>query len=86
MEPDEVIVVANSSVDGSVELARYYMKTEAYVAALNRARASLEQYNGAASNNESLQIMIEAYEGLGMLELAADTQRVLDKNTRVSPN
>ena len=67
-------------------VARYYMKTEAYVAALNRARTSLEQYNGAASNNESLQIMIEAYEGLGMLELAADTQRILDKNTRVSPN
>lgn len=67
-------------------VARYYMKTEAYVAALNRARNSLEQYNGAASNNESLRIMIAAYEGLGMLELAADTQRILDKNARPSPN
>ena len=67
-------------------VARYYIKTEAYVAALNRAQNSLEQYNGATSNNESLRIMIQAYEGLGMLELAADTQRVLDKNARVSAN
>lgn len=64
-------------------VARYYIKTEAYVAALNRAQSALEQYNGADSNVESLRIMIQAYEGLGMLELASDTQRILDKNTRM---
>jgi outer membrane protein assembly factor BamD len=67
-------------------VARYYMKIEAYVAALNRAKSALEQYNGADSNNESLEIMIQAYEGMGMLELAADTRRILDKNTQVSAN
>jgi len=61
-------------------VARFYLERDAYVAALNRAKAALEQYNGAESGAESLQIMIEAYEGLGMTELADDTRRVLQKN------
>ena len=61
-------------------VARFYLEREAYVAALNRAKTALEQYNGAESGAESLHIMIEAYEGLGMTELAEDTRRVLQKN------
>ena len=61
-------------------VARYYLKRGAYIAALNRAKGALEEYNGANSGNESLEIMIEAYEGLGMTELAADTQQVLESN------
>jgi outer membrane protein assembly factor BamD len=61
-------------------VARYYLRRGAYVAALNRAKGALEEYNGANSGNESLEIMIEAYEGLGMTELAADTRQVLESN------
>ena len=53
---------------------------DAYVAALNRAQGALEQYNGASGNRRSLEIMIGAYEGLGMEKLAADTRRVLRSN------
>ncbi|MBT8077173.1 MAG: outer membrane protein assembly factor BamD, partial [Gammaproteobacteria bacterium] len=61
-------------------VARYYIKQRAYVAALNRAKTALEEYQGSDSSQESLQIMVRAYEGLGMMELAADTRRVLDTN------
>lgn len=61
-------------------VADYYLRRGAYVAALNRAMTSLEQFNGAASNEESLKIMIRAYEELGMTDLAADTRRVLASN------
>lgn len=61
-------------------VARYYIKIGAYIAALNRAKGAIEQYNGADSTQESLQLMIVAYEGLGMHELARDTQRVLERN------
>ena len=61
-------------------VARYYLDRGAYVAALNRAKGALEEYNGAESGDESLTIMIEAYEGLGMDELAADTRQVLQSN------
>lgn len=61
-------------------VADYYMRRGAYVAALNRAKGSLENYNGAPGNVRSLQIMAAAYEKLGMHELAADTRRVLQAN------
>ena len=61
-------------------VADYYLRRGAYVAALNRAKGALEEYNGAEGNARSLQIMAEAYEELGMLDLAADTRRVLDAN------
>ena len=66
-------------------VARFYLEREAYVAALNRAKTALEQYHGANSGEESLQIMIEAYEGLGMKQLADDTRRVLQKNFSDEP-
>ncbi len=59
-------------------VADYYLRRGAYVAALNRAKDALERYNGAPGNKESLEIMIKAYEGLGMTELAADVRRVRD--------
>ena len=61
-------------------VARFYLERGAYVAALNRAKNAIEQYNGADSGRESLTIMAEAYEGLGMMDLAADTRRVLQSS------
>ena len=61
-------------------VADYYMRRGAYVAALNRAKDSLERYNGAPGNKDSLDIMIEAYEELGMSDLADDTRRVRESN------
>jgi len=61
-------------------VADYYLRRGAFVAALNRAKNALESYNGVESNARSLEIMAEAYEELGMLDLAADTRRVLNAN------
>jgi outer membrane protein assembly factor BamD len=61
-------------------VAKFYMRQGAYVAALNRAKGALELYHGADSAEESLRIMISAYDALGMTELADDARRVLDEN------
>ena len=61
-------------------VADYYLRRGAYVAAANRAKTALEQYNGASGNAESLRIMVEAYNQLGMTDLRDDAQRVLDLN------
>ncbi len=61
-------------------VADYYLRRGAYVAALNRAKSALEEYNGVAMNKDSLKIMAAAYEKLGMTDLAADTRRVLSLN------
>jgi outer membrane protein assembly factor BamD len=61
-------------------VADYYLRRGAYVAALNRAKDALEEYNGTPGNADSLKIMARAYDKLGMDELAADTRRVLKLN------
>ena len=61
-------------------VADYYLRRGAYVAALNRAKSALEDYNGAAGNADSLKIMEQAYEKLGMHDLAGDTRRVRELN------
>ena len=58
-------------------IADYYLRRGAYVAAANRAKSALEEYNGASGNAESLKIMAKAYDNLGMTDLAADARRVL---------
>ncbi len=61
-------------------VADYYLRRGAYVAALNRAKNALEEYNGTPANAESLKIMSKAYEELGMHDLAADARRILELN------
>lgn len=61
-------------------VADYYLRRGAYIAALNRARNALEEYNGATGNAESLKIMAKSYEKLGMMDMAADARRVLELN------
>ena len=75
-----MIAIKNRLADYENHVADYYLRRGAYVAAVNRAKGSLEQYNGATGNARSLQIMAQAYEKLGMTDLAADARRVLVAN------
>jgi len=61
-------------------IAGYYLRHGAYIAAVNRAKFALEEYNGASGNAESLRIMVEAYDALGMSDLRDDARRVLATN------
>jgi outer membrane protein assembly factor BamD len=61
-------------------VANYYLARGAYVAAIDRAKYALEHYSGAPDLEESLRIMIQCYDALGMRDLARDTQRVLEEN------
>ncbi len=65
-------------------VADWYVRRGAYVAAVNRAKNALEEYNGSPSNERSLELLIIAYEELGMQDLADDARRVLELNFRKS--
>ena len=58
-------------------VARYYLDRGAYIAAVQRTKYALERFAGAPQLEQTLQLMIEAYESLGMQDLAADARRVL---------
>jgi len=77
---ERLVAIKNRLADYDNHIADYYLRRGAFVAALNRARGSLEKYNGATGNAQSLRIMAAAYDELGMTELAASTRRVLEAN------
>ena len=72
--------LVNSLAEHELHVARYYMKRQAYVAALNRCKFVLESYPDTPAIEEALVIMISAYDSLGMADLKQDTTRVLQTN------
>ncbi len=75
-----MIYLRNRLADYEVHVARYYMKRGAYVAAIARARYLIENYDGAPSTRDALEITVEAYRKLGMNDLADDAGKVLALN------
>ena len=63
-----------------IETALYYLRRQAWVAAVGRARYMLETYPGSAHQNDAVAVMAAAYTGLGNEVLAADARRVLALN------
>lgn len=72
-------------------IAKFYLKREAYVAAVNRAQIVVLHYPTTPAAREALEVMISAYQALNLPDLAATAQQVLNYNTTghsmpVSPN
>jgi outer membrane protein assembly factor BamD len=63
-----------------VHVARFYLKRGAYIAAAQRAKGAIEQYDGAPAVREALEIMIESYDRLNLQALAAQTRQVYAAN------
>ena len=63
-----------------VEVARYYMKRHAYLAAANRCEGVLTEFQQTASVGDALAIMTEAYQYLGLDEKAGNSLAVLKLN------
>lgn len=72
--------LVNSLASQEVNVARYYMKRGAYLAAANRTQYAIKYYPNAPANEEGLYIMTMAYEKLGLKELQDDAERVMRKN------
>jgi len=75
-----LIFLHNQLADYEIKVARYYMHREAWVAAANRARYVIENYQRTPAAREALQVLVVAYTRMGMNDLANDTRRVLDLN------
>jgi outer membrane protein assembly factor BamD len=70
----------NALAQHEVQVARYYMRRGAYVAAANRAQFALKTYPQATANEEAVFIMVKAYDALGMEDLRNDADRVMRTN------
>ena len=75
-----MIYLRNRLASYEVHVARYYFKRGAYVAAAQRCKGAIEQYDGAPALREALQLMIESYDRLNLQPLAAQTRQVYEAN------
>ena len=67
-------------------VAKHYLERGAYIAAINRAKYALEQYSGAPATIESLEIIANAYNSLGMDDLAEQAESIFLANQTKDPN
>ena len=82
-----MVFLRNKLADYELAVAEYYMQREAYVAAVNRARAVIENYDGSPAAIDALGIMSAGYRKLGIDELATVADQVRAANAPVTdPN
>ena len=63
-----------------INVANYYLDREAYLAAVNRGRYVVENYQQSPAVPDALAIMVQSYQLLGMRELANESLKVLKLN------
>jgi len=77
--------IRNSLARSDLYVARFYFNKGAYVAAVNRAQAAIEEYREVPAVEEALFILYQSYDRLGLTQLRDDTLRILEKNYPNSP-
>ncbi|MEW6352859.1 MAG: outer membrane protein assembly factor BamD [Pseudomonadota bacterium] len=70
----------NNLAQYEVNVANYYMKREAFVAAANRAKYVVENYPRTPAVPDALGVMAKAYKIMNLNDLSADALRVLKLN------
>ncbi len=70
----------NTLGETEVNIAKYYMKRGAYLAAYNRADYAIKHHQGTPAVVEALQVKICAANRLGKKKLSDDTMRILKLN------
>ncbi|MGH8245280.1 MAG: outer membrane protein assembly factor BamD, partial [Gammaproteobacteria bacterium] len=75
-----MVYLRNILAQHEVNVANYYMRRGAYVAAANRARYVIETYPRTPSVPDALVLMAKAYKVLEMDDLSNDAIRVLELN------
>ena len=75
-----MLYLRNNLAKHEVNVARYYIRRGAYLAAANRANYVIERFQRTSAVEDALAVLIEAYRALDKPELAADAKRVLDLN------
>jgi len=75
-----MVFLRNNLAAYEIDVARYYMRREAYIAASNRARYALDVYPNTPESADALAMLHQAYTELGLTELADGAWEVLELN------
>ena len=80
-----LVYLHNNLARYEVNVADYYLRRGAYIAAANRGKYVIEKYKRTPAARDALVIMIRSYRALGLNDLAQDTLRVLELNATTPP-
>ncbi|MBE0439872.1 MAG: outer membrane protein assembly factor BamD [Gammaproteobacteria bacterium] len=75
-----IVYLRNRLAQHEVNVANYYMRRGAYVAAANRGKYVIENYPRTPAMPEALLVMAKAYKILELDQLSEDALRVLELN------
>nr|WP_202840032.1 outer membrane protein assembly factor BamD [Luteimonas saliphila] len=75
-----MVALRNMFARHEIEVALYYLRRDAWVAAADRATYLLETYPQSEFQNDAVAVLVAAYTELGNETLAADARRVLQQN------
>jgi outer membrane protein assembly factor BamD len=68
-----------------LQVAHYYLLRGAYLAAANRAQDALTHFPNSDVRRDALEVMVEAYDRMGLKDLRDDSKKVLAKNYPQDP-
>lgn len=80
-----MVYLRNRLARHEINVAQYYLRRKAWVAALKRGQYVIEVYPQSAHQSDALAIMAESYRRLGQESLADDALRVLTANDPAHP-
>jgi len=63
-----------------LSVAHFYMKREAWASAANRGKYIVEYFSPSEEVEQALEVMIECYDNLGLMDLKANAMQVLAVN------
>ncbi len=72
--------IKNRLAKYEIEVARFYMRREAWVAAANRGRYVLEYFPDTEQVQQALEVMVSSYDQLGLDELKNNAIKTLQLN------
>ncbi len=75
-----MIHLRNSMAQYEINVALYYLRRGAHVAASNRAKTVLETYDRSPQVGDALAVLVKSYHELGQDKLSDDAARVLQMN------
>lgn len=73
-----MFTLLNKLARREIVVAEYYMRRDAFIAALNRCKYVVEYYQQSTSLKPALTLMAEAYGKLGLKDMKAETLKVLN--------
>jgi outer membrane protein assembly factor BamD len=76
-----MIYLRNQLAVHEIHAGQYYLQRKAWIAAANRGRFVVENYPTTPSVPDGLALMVQAYQQLGLTDLAEQSQQILTQNT-----